>query len=61
MRPRDCLELTEADRYDEAYDSGEDSDDDVEERNMDGSELDLELDIHEEGLTDEQILKYSVR
>ena len=61
MRPRDCLELTEADRYDEAYDSGEDSDDDVEERNMDGNELDLELDIHEEGLTDEQILKYSVR
>jgi hypothetical protein len=27
MRPRDCL-----DRYDEAYDSGEDSDDDVEDR-----------------------------
>jgi hypothetical protein len=28
---------------------------------MNGDELDLKLDIQEEGLTDEQILKYQVR
>ncbi|KAF8802191.1 hypothetical protein BYT27DRAFT_7197275 [Phlegmacium glaucopus] len=60
MKPRDTLGPTDADRYDETYDSGEDSDVDVDSCKVDDDELKLELDIQEEGLTDEQILKYSV-
>jgi hypothetical protein len=57
MRPRECLDL-DVGPYDEAYDSGED--DDSEGQNVEGDELDIALDIQEKGLSDEQILKYSV-
>jgi hypothetical protein len=53
--------MTDADRYDQAYDPGEPDDDDIEGQTVEGNELDLELDVQEKGLSDEQILKYSVR
>jgi hypothetical protein len=48
MKPRDSLDPTDVDLYDEAGDYVEE-------------ETDSELDIQEKGLSEEQILKYSVR
>jgi hypothetical protein len=56
MKPRDSLGPTDADRYDEACDSGEDSDSDFD---FD-DQVKFMLDIQEEGLSDEQILTYSL-
>jgi len=61
MKPRDSLGPTDADRYDETYDFGEDSDSDIDTSKADDDKLKLKLDIEGKGLSDEQILKYSVR
>lgn len=61
MKPRDFLGPTDADRYDEMRASGEDSDRDVDFRKVYDDRVKFTLDIQEEGLSDEQILKYSVR
>lgn len=59
MKPREFLD--DLDPYDDGYDSGEDPNSGVDPREADDDELKLKLDIQEEGLSKEQILKYSVR
>jgi len=59
MKPRDTLGPTDED-YDETYDYAEDSYSDFDFLMAD-DELKLKLDIQEVGLSDERILKYSVR
>jgi len=63
MKPRDSIERSGDDRYDEVYGS-DDSDqelDDDEDHMMDiDVKVDLELDIKEKGLSEQQILKFSV-
>jgi hypothetical protein len=58
QRPRDS---DDQDPYDEAYDSTEDPSTWVDPREADDDELKLKLDLQEDGLSREQILKYSVR
>ena len=51
MEPRDPYDPPDVDRYDEPYNRV----------GVGGDVTDLVLDVQEEGLSDEQILKYSVR
>lgn len=57
MQPRDTLGVIDADRSDDNCGSGEDSDpNEADETEM----FKTKLDVQEKGLSDDQILKYSV-